>query len=71
VNPYVGETHEVLARIHHEDLLAQAERARLLRELRRQSWVHGERPALRVLRRAQGLLARGSYERSHPSHLAR
>lgn len=71
VNPYLGEPHEVLARIHHEELLAQAERARLLRELRRQTWTDGGRPAQRVLRRARALLASHTYERSHAPHLAR
>lgn len=71
MNPYIGEAHEVLARIHHDELIAQAERAHLLRELRRQTWANGGRPALKVLRRARALLASHTYERSHASHLAR
>jgi hypothetical protein len=71
VNPYIGEPHEVLARIRHDELVAQAERAHLLRELRQQTWPNGGRPALKVLRRARALLARHTYERSHAPHLAR
>ncbi|MCK6211525.1 hypothetical protein KZX45_13325 [Georgenia sp. EYE_87] len=71
MNPYLGETHEVLARIHHDELIAQAERAHLLRELRRQTWADGGSPAVRVLRRARALLAKHTYERSHAPHLAR
>lgn len=71
MNAYVGEPHDVLARIHHEELLAQAEHARLLRELRAQSWSNGGRPAVRLLRRVKALVARGTYERQHAPRLAR
>ncbi|GAA4287425.1 hypothetical protein [Georgenia daeguensis] len=71
MNPYVGEPHAVLARIRHDELIAQAQRAHLLRELRRQTWENGGRPAPKLLRRAHALLARHTYERSHAPHLAR
>ncbi|GAA4430251.1 hypothetical protein GCM10023169_33430 [Georgenia halophila] len=50
MNPYIGEPHDVLARIHHEELVARAEEIHLLRDLRRASRV--ERQARRRQRRA-------------------
>jgi hypothetical protein len=71
VNPYVGEPHAMLGRIHHEDLLARAEEARRLHELRQQNWPDGGRPAGRLLRRLEALVARRTYERRHAPRLVR
>ncbi|MFC7405544.1 hypothetical protein [Georgenia alba] len=53
MNPYIGETHDVLARIHHEELLTRAAEIHQIRELRRAN--RQERAARRRQRRA-GLL---------------
>ena len=72
MNSYVGEPHVVLARIHHEELLARAEEARRLDELRRLAGSpRGDGTALRVLRRLRWLAARRPDERRPAPRLAR
>ncbi|MFD1718289.1 hypothetical protein [Georgenia deserti] len=51
--PYIGEPNSVLARIHHEELLARAEEVHRLRDFKREGRL--ERQARRRLRR-DGLL---------------
>ncbi|WP_043498777.1 hypothetical protein [Georgenia sp. SUBG003] len=71
MNPYVGDPNEMLGRIRHEDLLARAEQARRLRELRHRDLPTRRRPAVRLLQRVRSLAARPSHERRHAARLAR
>ncbi|MPV36161.1 hypothetical protein [Georgenia subflava] len=57
MNVYLGEPHEVLARIHHDELIAEAQHHRRLRELRAEDREVRASQLRRAFRRVSAALA--------------